>query len=186
LSPAPRSPTSARSLAPSAKPPRPLSHPTHATSQASPPLTEDRRCSATAVESPSHPWPRRSPPPSTRGSTAPPSSPERSRVRTRGEKPSCALIHLLLSFCPHNSSPELISVVVSPPHRVPRSLVLLRRRGAHGRVCQIALSALELFPKPLQPRHGHPPRLRRDLAVEPSGAALIHKTFPAPISTVRS
>jgi hypothetical protein len=96
------------------------------------------------------------------------------------------LIRLLLSFCLRNSSPELIRAAVSPPHRVPRSLVLLRRRGAHGRVRQIALSALELFPKPLEPRCGHPPRLRRDLAVEPSGAALIRKTFSASISTVRS
>jgi hypothetical protein len=56
--PAPRSPTSPRSLAPSVKPPRPLSHPAHATRQAPPPLTEDRRRSATAVESLSRLWPR--------------------------------------------------------------------------------------------------------------------------------
>jgi hypothetical protein len=66
------------------------------------------------------------------------------------------LIRPLLSFCPHNSLPELIRAAASPPHRVPRSLVLLRRRGAHGRVRQIALSAFELFPKPLEPHHGHP------------------------------
>jgi hypothetical protein len=89
------------------------------------------------------------------------------------------LIRPLLSFCPRNSSQKLICAVVSPPHRVPRSLVLLCRRGAHARVRQIALSALELFPKPLEPRRGHPPHLRRDLAVEPSGASLIRKTFPA-------
>jgi hypothetical protein len=64
--------------------------------------------------------------------------------------------------------------------------MLLRRRGAHSRVRQIALSALELFPKPLDPRRGHPPRLQQDLAVEPSGATLIRKTFPASMSTVRS
>jgi hypothetical protein len=62
--------------------------------------------------------------------------------------------------------------------------MLLRRRGAHNRVCQIALSALELFPKPLEPHCGHPPRLRRDLAVELSDAALIRKTFASSISTV--
>jgi hypothetical protein len=80
------------------------------------------------------------------------------------------LIRLLLPFCPCNSSPELIRAAVSPPRCVPRSLVLLRRRGAHGRVRQIALSVLELFPKPLEPRRGRPPRLRRALAARPSGA----------------
>jgi hypothetical protein len=58
LSPAPRSPTSLRSLVPSAEPPRLLSHPTHATRQALPPLTKDSRRSATVVESPLRPWPR--------------------------------------------------------------------------------------------------------------------------------
>jgi hypothetical protein len=80
------------------------------------------------------------------------------------------LIRPLLPFCPRNSSPELIRAAVSPPRHVPRSLVLLRRRGAHDQVCQIALSALELFPKPLESRRGCPPRLRRALAVRPSGA----------------
>jgi hypothetical protein len=77
------------------------------------------------------------------------------------------LIQPLLPFCPRNSSPELIRAAISPPRHVPRSLVLLRRRGAHGRVRQIALSALELFPKPLEPRRGNPPHLRRDRAVPP-------------------
>jgi hypothetical protein len=45
------------SLAPSAEPPRPLSHPAHANRQAMSPLTEDRRRSATFVESPSRLWP---------------------------------------------------------------------------------------------------------------------------------
>jgi hypothetical protein len=57
-------------------------------------------------------------------------------------------IRPLLSFCPCNSSLEFICAAVSPPHHVPRYLVLLRRRGAHDRVRQIALSALELSPNP--------------------------------------
>jgi hypothetical protein len=69
--------------------------------------------------------------------------------------------------CPRTSSPELIRAVVSPPHRVLHPLVLSRRRGTHGRVCHVALNALELFPKPLEPRHGRPPRLRRDRAAPP-------------------
>jgi hypothetical protein len=51
--------------------------------------------------------------------------------------------------------------------------MLLRRRGVHGRVRQIALSTLKLFPKPLEPRHGHPPRLRRALAARPSDATAL-------------
>jgi hypothetical protein len=69
------------------------------------------------------------------------------------------LIRPLLSFCSRNSLPELIRTAVILAHHVLRSLVLLRRRGAHGRVRQIALSALELFPEPLEPRRGHPPCL---------------------------
>jgi hypothetical protein len=114
-----------------------------------------------------------------------PTVPKRSGVRTRGEQPSRALNSSVTVFCSRNSLPELIHAT-SLPHRVPRSLVLLLWRGAHGRVRLIALSVLELFPKPLEPHHCHPPRLRRDLVVEPSGVALFRKTFPVSISTVRS
>jgi hypothetical protein len=54
--------------------------------------------------------------------------------------------------------------------RVPRSMVPPRRRGAHGRVLHVALNAPKPFPKPLEPHHGRPPRLRRDLATRSSGA----------------
>jgi hypothetical protein len=50
----------------------------------------------------------------------------------------------------------LIHAAVSPPRRVPRSVVPPRRRGAHGRVRHVALSTPEPFPKPLKPRRGHP------------------------------
>jgi hypothetical protein len=112
----------------------------------------------------------RSPPPSTRGSTAPPPFPKCPRVRTRCEQPSRALNSTVTAFFRHNSSWELIRTAVSPPRHVPRSLVLLRRHGAHGRVRQIALSALKLFPKPLEPSRGCPPCLERALAARPSGA----------------
>jgi hypothetical protein len=69
--------------------------------------------------------------------------------------------------CPRNSSPELICTAVSPPRRVLRPLVPSCRFCAHGGVCQIALSAFELFPKP---RRGQSPRLRRDFIVGSSGA----------------
>jgi hypothetical protein len=46
----------------------------------------------------------------------------------------------------------------------------LRRFCAHGRVRQIALSTLEFFPEPLEPRSSQSPRLQRALAARPSGA----------------
>jgi hypothetical protein len=80
------------------------------------------------------------------------------------------LIRPLLPFCPSNSSPELIRAAVSPPRRVPHTLVPPCRICAHGRVCQIALSVLGLFPKPLEPHNGQSPRLRRDFAAGSSSA----------------
>jgi hypothetical protein len=80
------------------------------------------------------------------------------------------LFHQVSPQCPHNSSPELIRAAVSPPRRVMRPLVPSCRFCAHGRVRQITLSALELFPKPLEPRHGQSPRLRRDFVARSSGA----------------
>jgi hypothetical protein len=111
-----------------------------------------------------------SPPASTRGSTAPPPFPKRPRVRTQGEQPSHAFILPSIAQCPHNSSPELIRAAVSPPRRVLRPLVPPCRFCAHGRVRQIALSALELFPKPLESRPGQSPCLQRDFVVGSSGA----------------
>jgi hypothetical protein len=88
-----------------------------------------------------------------------PPSPSASEFALEVSNLLVTLIRPLLSFCSRNSLPELIRTAVSPAHRVPRSLVLLRWRGAHGRVRQIALSALELFPEPLEPHRGHPPCL---------------------------
>jgi hypothetical protein len=80
------------------------------------------------------------------------------------------LIWSLLPCLARDCSPELPRATVSPPRRVQRPLVLLRRRDAHGRVRQTALNAPELNPEPLVPRHGQPSRLRRTLIAGPSGA----------------
>jgi hypothetical protein len=80
------------------------------------------------------------------------------------------LIRSLLHWLARDYSPELPRTAVSPPRRVQHPLVLPRRRDAHGRVRQTALNAPELAPKPLEPRHGQPPHLRRALATGPSGA----------------
>jgi hypothetical protein len=73
-------------------------------------------------------------------------------------------------YCSRDCSPEQSSAAVSPPCHGLRSLVPLRRREGHGRVRQTALIAPRLVPKPREPRHGQPPRLRRTLATGPSGA----------------
>jgi hypothetical protein len=80
------------------------------------------------------------------------------------------LIRPLPPWLARDCLPKLRHAAVSPPRRVQRPPVLLRRRDAHGRVCQTALNAPELVPKPLEPRRGRSPRLWRDLAVGPSGA----------------
>jgi hypothetical protein len=64
----------------------------------------------------------------------------------------------------------LIRAAVSPPRRVLRSLVPLHQRGAHGRVHHVVLNMPDPLPKLLEPRRGHPPRLRRDFAAGSSGA----------------
>jgi hypothetical protein len=84
--------------------------------------------------------------------------------------PPTPLFWSLLLCCPRDCSPELSRAVVSPPRRVQRLLVLPRRCEGHGRVRQTALNAPGLAPKPLEPRRGKPPYLRRALAVGPSGA----------------
>jgi hypothetical protein len=78
------------------------------------------------------------------------------------------LIWSLLPWLARDYSLELPRAAVSPPRRVQRPLVLPRRRDAHGRVRQTTLYAPELVPKPLEPRRGQPPHLRRALAVGPS------------------
>jgi hypothetical protein len=84
--------------------------------------------------------------------------------------PPAPLIWSLLLCCSRDCSSELSRAAVSPPRRVQRSLVLPRQREGHGRVRQTALNAPELAPKPLEPRCGQPPHLRRALAAGPSGA----------------
>jgi hypothetical protein len=86
--------------------------------------------------------------------------------------PPAPLIWSLLLCCSRDSSLELSRATVSPPRRVQRLLVLSRRRDTHGRVRQTALNTPELVPKPLEPRRGQPPCLRRALAAGPSGATV--------------
>jgi hypothetical protein len=62
--------------------------------------------------------------------------------------------------------------------------VLPCQRGTHGRVRHVALNAPEPFPKPLEPRRGHPPRLWRDFA-EGSGSATAPMTGRWPLDLRR-
>jgi hypothetical protein len=94
------------------------------------------------------------------------------------------LIQPLLPFCPCDCSPELIRATVSPPRCVQHPLVLQRQRDAHGRVRQTALNAPKLFPKPLEPRRGQSPRLRRALTAGPSGATAF-RSGPQPLDLGR-
>jgi hypothetical protein len=86
--------------------------------------------------------------------------------------PPVPLIWSSLLYYSRDCSLELSHTVVSLPRRGLRPLVLLRQREGHGRVRQTALIAPEINPKPLVPRSGQPPRLRRALAAGPSGATV--------------
>jgi hypothetical protein len=71
--------------------------------------------------------------------------------------------------CPHNCSPEL----VASPWDLSTAVCVLRclcRCCAHGRVRQIALSTLEVFLEPLEPRRDQSPRLQRALTARSTGA----------------
>jgi hypothetical protein len=120
-------------------------------SSASPSATRDTLRFAFSIpglpgpRSPEHFLRSRSPPPSTQGSPHPHRPLSAPEFALEARNLPVPLIRPLLPFGPCNSSPELIRIVVSPPRRVTRSLVLLCQRGAHGRVRQIALSALELY-----------------------------------------
>jgi hypothetical protein len=108
------------------------------------------------------------PPPSPRRVLAPPSLPRDSSACPQGEQPARTLnlvITVLLLT-------RLLAEAV-PRRHVQRLLVLPRRRDTHGRVRQTALNMLELAPKPLEPRCGQPPHLRRAPAVGPSGATAL-------------
>jgi hypothetical protein len=113
-----------------------------------------------------------SPLPSTRGSTAPPSFPKRPGARTRGEKPSHTFILPCIVPVPAQFLIGVYSRRCSPPRRVLRPRVPPCRFCAHGQVRQIALSALELIPKPLEPSRGQSPHLRRDFTAGSSGATV--------------
>jgi hypothetical protein len=112
--------------------------------------------------------------------------PKRSVARTRGEKPTHTIIAPSTTPVPVKLFTGVDPRRHRPLRRVLHPLLPRCQFCAHGWVHQIALSALEQFPKPLEPRRGHPPRQRRDLATESSGTTLIRKTFPTLISTDRS
>jgi hypothetical protein len=73
--------------------------------------------------SPEHFLRSRSPPPSTQDFSASLPFSRRSEFTIVASNLPMPLIRLLLSLCLRNSSPELIYAAVSPPRRVPRSLV---------------------------------------------------------------
>jgi hypothetical protein len=98
----------------------------------------------------------RSPPPSTRGSTAPPPFSKHPEVRTRGEQPFHAFISPSIAQCPRNCSPELVAPLRDLSHRSLRPLVPPCRFCAHGHVCRVALNVPDPFPKPLEPHCGRP------------------------------
>jgi hypothetical protein len=123
--------------------------------------------------SPEHFLCSRSPLPSTWGSIAPPPIPKRPEVRTRGEEPSHAFISPSIAPVLVQLLTGVSCAAAGPFHRGLRPLVPPCRFCAHGRVCQIDLSALELFPKPLEARRGQSPRLRRALAARTSGATVL-------------
>jgi hypothetical protein len=74
---------------------------------------------------------------------------------------------------PRNCSPELVAPPRDFSHCGLRSLAPPCRFCAHGRVRRVALNVPDHLPKPLEPRHGCPPCLRRALAVGLSGATAL-------------
>jgi hypothetical protein len=85
----------------------------------------------------------------------------------------------MLLFCQvspqslRNCSSKLVAPSRDFSHRGLRSLVPLCRFCAHGCVRRVALNVPDPFPKPLEPRRGRPPHLRRALAGGPSGTAAL-------------
>jgi hypothetical protein len=71
---------------------------------------------------------------------------------------------------PHNFSLELAAPPRNLFHRGMHSLAPPCWFSAHGRVHHDALNVSGLLPKPPEPRRGRSTRLRRTLAVGPSGA----------------
>jgi hypothetical protein len=94
------------------------------------------------------------------------------------------LIWLSLLYSSSNCSPEQSSAAVIPLRRGLRSLVPPRRREGHGRVRQTPLIAPGPVLEPLEPRRGRSARLRRTLAVGPSGATMF-RSAPQPLDLGR-
>jgi hypothetical protein len=75
-------------------------------------------------------------------------------------------------YSSRDCSPKQSSTAVSPLRCGLRPLVPLRQREGHGQVCQIARIAPRPVPKPQEPCHGRPARLRRTLTAGLSGATV--------------
>jgi hypothetical protein len=80
------------------------------------------------------------------------------------------LFRQVLPQRPCNCSPKLAAPPWNLFHRGLRSLAPLCRFYTHSRVRRVTLNMPDPFPKPPEPRRGQPSRLRRTLAVGPSGA----------------
>jgi hypothetical protein len=182
LIPAPRSPTSPRSLAPSVEPFRPLSHylpplahhrlfcdhrrarapSVSSVSSASPSTTRETLLFALPLSglpgplSPERFLHSRSPPPSTRGFIAPPPFSKHPRVRTRGEQPSHAFILPSITLEPAQllTGVSCTAAGLFPPRSAfsGAPVTVLRQ----SRVCRVTLNMPDPFPKPLEPRRGRP------------------------------
>ena len=70
------------------------------------------------------------------------------------------LFRQVSSLRPRNCSPELVAPSRNLSHRGLHSLAPPCRFCAHGHVRRVALNVSDPFPKPLEPRHGQPSRLR--------------------------
>jgi hypothetical protein len=116
----------------------------------------------------------------------PPLFSKRPKVHTRGEHPSHAFISPSIAPKPAQllTGVSCAATGLFPPRSVfsgkDRTVVFC----THSRVRRVTLNKPDPFPKPLEPRRGRPPRLRRALAVGPNGATAL-MSGPRPLDPGR-